>query len=78
MAATSRTLLAWIRFVAKPRPLSSSIGPPETRPREGLRPTPPFQLAGMRIEPPMSDPCAMGTMPDMTADCAPPEEPPAE
>ena len=46
--------------------------------REGLRPTPPHQLAGMRIEPPMSEPCAIGTMPAVTAAWPPPVEPPAE
>ncbi len=50
----------------------------EMRPRDGFRPTPPHRLAGMRIEPPMSEPCAIGTMPEVTAACAPPEEPPAE
>src|SRR5262245_65452407 len=46
--------------------------------REGFRPTPPDQLAGMRIEPPMSEPCAIGTMPAVTAAWPPPVEPPAE
>ena len=47
------------------------------RPREGFRPTPPQKLAGMRIEPAMSVPCAIGTMPETTAATAPPLEPPA-
>jgi hypothetical protein len=46
--------------------------------REGLSPTPPHQLAGIRIEPPMSEPWAIGTMPAITADWPPPVEPPAE
>jgi hypothetical protein len=50
----------------------------ETRMREGFKPTPPHQEAGMRIEPPMSEPCAMGTMPAITAAMPPPVEPPAE
>src|SRR5512145_1671567 len=50
----------------------------ETRMREGLRPTPPHQEAGMRIEPPMSEPWAMGTMPAITAAMPPPVEPPAD
>ena len=32
----------------------------------------------MRIDPPMSVPCAMGTMPEITAAMPPPVEPPAE
>jgi hypothetical protein len=31
----------------------------------------------MRIEPPMSEPCAIGTMPATTAAMPPPVEPPA-
>src|SRR5574342_830538 len=50
----------------------------ETRMREGFKPTPPHQDAGIRIEPPMSEPCAMGTMPAITAAMPPPVEPPAE
>ncbi len=46
--------------------------------REGFKPTPPHQDAGMRIEPPMSEPCAMGTMPAITAAMPPPVEPPAD
>src|SRR5262245_55499288 len=50
----------------------------DTRMREGLRPTPPHQEAGMRIEPPMSEPWAMGTIPAITAAMPPPVEPPAD
>jgi hypothetical protein len=32
----------------------------------------------MRIEPPMSEPCAIGTMPAITAAIPPPVDPPAE
>ncbi len=48
----------------------------ETRPRLGLSPTRPQQAAGMRIEPPPSLPCAIGTIPAATAAAEPPEEPP--
>ena len=58
------------------RKLSPASGPTETRPRAGLRPTRPQQAAGMRIEPPPSLPCAIGTMPAATAAAAPPLEPP--
>ena len=78
IAAASRTLFVWTKFCARPYPISSIIGPNETRPRDGLRPTPPQKLAGMRIDPAMSDPCAIGTMPAITADIPPPVEPPAE
>src|SRR5919198_3293004 len=51
-------------------------GPRETRPRLGLSPTSPQQAAGIRIEPPPSLACAMGTIPDATAAALPPDEPP--
>src|SRR5215470_20146154 len=54
------------------------VGLKPSRMREGLSPTPPHQLAGMRIEPPMSEPWAIGPMPAITAAWAPPLEPPAE
>ena len=38
-------------------------------------PTVPHQAAGPLIEPPLSEPCARGTMPAATAAAAPPEEP---
>src|SRR5205807_9789228 len=48
----------------------------ETRPREGFIPTRPQQAAGIRIEPPPSEPVAAGTIPEATAAAEPPEEPP--
>ena len=48
------------------------------RPRDGFSPTPPQKLAGMRIDPAMSDPCAIGTRPAATAAMPPPVDPPAE
>ena len=53
-------------------------GPEEMRPREGFSPIPPHQAAGPRIEPPISEPWAMGTMPAATAAAPPPVEPQAE
>ena len=41
-----------------------------------LSPTRPQQAAGMRIEPPPSEPWAIGTIPAATAAAAPPEDPP--
>src|SRR5208337_2940978 len=56
--------------------MSACSGPIEVRPREGLRPTTPQNEAGMRIEPPASLPCAIGTIREATAAPAPPLEPP--
>ena len=39
-------------------------------------PTTPQRAAGWRIEPPVSEPSASGTMPAATAAAEPPEEPP--
>ena len=47
------------------------------RPRLVFRPTTPQALAGMRIEPPPSEPVATGTMPAPTAEPDPPLDPPA-
>ena len=46
------------------------------RPRDGFRPTSPVAAAGMRTEPPPSDPGANGSSPAATATAAPPLEPP--
>ena len=56
---------------------SPKSGPSVVRPRDGSRPTTPQQLAGIRIEPPESPPCATGTKPAATAAAEPPLEPPA-
>src|SRR4029077_14734677 len=48
----------------------------EMRLRWGLRPTRPQHAAGMRVEPPPSLACAIGTMPAATAVAEPPDEPP--
>ena len=47
------------------------------RPKLGLRPTIPDNAAGIRIEPPASEPSAIGTQPVATATAEPPDEPPA-
>src|SRR5215472_14389219 len=64
---------------AEPRPPLDSprSGPIGMRPRVGLRPNRPQHEAGMRMEPPLSHPCANGTTPAATAAAAPPLEPPA-
>src|SRR6478735_6010043 len=76
MAAASRTVRAIGPDVARPTG-SPYRGAPLIRPRVGLRPKRPQQLAGIRIDPPPSDPCATGTRPAATAAAAPPLEPPA-
>src|SRR6476646_2928700 len=53
-----------------------AFGAAETRPRDGLIPKRPQQAAGIRTEPPPSDPCASGSTPAATAAAAPPDEPP--
>ena len=60
-------------------PARSGIsGPPEIRPRLGLIPNSPHTLAGIRIDPPPSLPCAAGASPAATAAAAPPLDPPAD
>src|SRR5205807_10273914 len=58
------------------RKLSPMSGPTETRPRAGFSPTRPQQAAGIRVEPPPSFPCAIGTIPAATAAADPPLDPP--
>ena len=74
-SAESATLRA-----SGPRTLSpcqwSGSGASDTRPREGLSPKSPQQAAGMRIDPPPSEPSATGASPAATAAAEPPLEPP--
>ena len=42
----------------------------------GLNPTSPFSAAGMRIEPPVSEPIAMSQVPSAAETAAPDEDPP--
>ena len=48
----------------------------ETRLAVFLKPTKPLSAAGIRIEPPVSEPSAMNTAPVATETAAPEEEPP--
>ena len=48
----------------------------ENDPLDGLRPIIPHQAAGIRIDPPVSDPRAIGTIPMATALALPLDEPP--
>src|SRR6185312_6176536 len=47
-----------------------------TRPMEGRNPTTLQNAAGLRSEPPVSEPLATGTSPQASATAAPPEDPP--
>ena len=76
IAAASRTVRA--RDPSPASPVQSlPTGPALTRPRLGLNPTIPQQLAGMRMDPPPSLPSASGTSRAATAAAAPPLDPPA-
>src|SRR3954447_5243710 len=55
---------------------SPKSGPSVVRARVGFNPTMPHMLAGNRIDPPMSWPCATGPPPAATAAAEPPLEPP--
>src|SRR6202171_4215449 len=47
-----------------------------TRPMEGRKPTTLQNAAGLRSDPPVSEPLATGTRPQANATAAPPEDPP--
>src|SRR5580704_2599017 len=47
-----------------------------TRPIEGRKPTMLQNVAGLRSDPPVSEPLATGTSPQANATAAPPEDPP--
>ena len=76
--AVSRTVRVTTPSHTRPLIESPRSGPNEVRPRDGLRPTSPHSLAGMRIEPPPSLACAAATSPAATAAAEPPLEPPVE
>src|SRR6516165_8326338 len=77
-AAVSRTVrVSTCSWVVMPQ-YSPYSGPSVPRARLGLSPTSPHIDDGMRIEPPMSLPCATATIPAATAAADPPLEPPGE
>src|SRR5690349_21206071 len=78
IAAVSRTERDTIPSTASPYTPSPRSGPNDVRPRDGFKPTSPHSLAGMRIDPPPSFACAIGTIPEATAAAEPPLEPPVE
>src|ERR1700709_2716451 len=81
MASSNSARSSTLRAIGPWTPRLRSIlatGVCATRPMLGLNPTMPQKLAGLRSEPPMSEPCASHAMPVASATAAPPEEPAAE
>ena len=76
MSAASATVRAIGPCVVSP-PRGFELGALDTRPRDGLMPTTPQQLDGMRIDPPPSEPSAIGQKHAATAAADPPLDPPA-
>src|SRR5476649_2926863 len=76
MAALSRTERVRTWLMARLPQLSPMNGPDGLRARVGFRPNSPHADAGIRIEPPPSLPCAIGTTRLATATAEPPDEPP--
>ena len=76
MRAASLTVRAIGPWVISP-PRGFAFGWFEMRPRDGLMPTTPQQLDGIRIDPPPSEPSAIGQRQAATAAADPPLEPPA-
>ena len=77
MAARSSATSETVRAIG---PSSLSVaqepGAPGIRPGEQRKPTILQKFAGFRSEPPMSEPSAIGTIPQASATAAPPELPP--
>src|SRR5438105_14092729 len=81
MASSSSARSSTLRAIGPWTPRLRSIaaaGVCATRPILGRRPTMPQKLAGLRSEPPISEPCASHAVPVASATAAPPEEPAAE
>src|SRR5882757_9274470 len=76
-SATSSTLRAIGPCAVRLRSILKA-GLRATRPMLGRMPTTPQKLAGLRSEPPMSEPCASHAVPVASATAAPPDEPAAE
>ena len=81
IASNSRARSSTLRAIGPSTPSVESIlapGVAATRPGDGLMPVTPQKLAGLRSEPPRSEPCAIQAMPVASATAAPPEEPDAD
>ena len=66
-AAVSRTVRVWQPWMETRPVRSDALGAIENTPREGLSPMLPLKPAGMRMEPPPSVACEMGSTPAATA-----------
>src|SRR3546814_5038 len=71
-SAALRPIGPWTEIGAQPKPRLSD----GTVPGEGRKPVTPQKAAGMRKEPPVSDPVQTGSMPSASATAEPPDEPP--
>src|SRR3546814_20357863 len=71
-SAALRPIGPWTEIGAQPKPRLSD----GTVPGEGRKPVTPQKAAGMRKEPPVSDPVPTGSMPSASATAEPPDEPP--
>src|SRR5258708_10041646 len=74
-AAVSRTERDWQPWMETSPVRSDKCGAIENTPRETLRPILPLTPAGMRIEPPPSVACVIGTTPAATIAALPADEP---
>src|SRR5262245_50064941 len=81
IASNSSARSATLRAIGPSTPSVASIllnTETATRPGEGRMPTTPQKLAGLRNEPPISEPCATHAMPVASAAAAPPDDPAAD
>ena len=74
-AAVSRTLRLWQPWVETSPLRSEAPGAMEKTPRDGFSPMLPQAPAGMRMEPPPSVACEIGSTPAATIAPVPAEEP---
>ena len=74
-AAVSRTVRVWQPWIDTSPDRSDRFGAIENTPRDTFRPILPFTPAGMRIEPPPSVACEIGSTPAATIAPVPAEEP---
>ena len=65
-----------VRYRMALPPAAGNCPVPGTRPPEGLCPNTPLKKAGMRMEPPMSEPRPKGDAPEPTIAPSPPLLPP--
>src|SRR5215468_10816446 len=74
-AAVSRTVRVWQPWIDTSPVRSEAAGAIENTPRDTLRPILPQAPAGIRIEPPPSVACEIGTTPAATIAAVPADEP---